>query len=92
MESVPLRQDQARAQVVVNDFVRSVYNWMAVGLGLTGLVAFAMASSPPMLRLVFGNQMLSFGLIIAELGLVFYLSARVSKLQASTATGIFLLY
>jgi len=36
--------------------------------------------------------MLFFGLIIAELGLVFYLSARVQRIQASTATSLFVLY
>jgi len=90
MQSVPV--NQTRTQVVVNNFVRSVYNWMAVGLGLTGFVAFAVANNESLLRIVFGNQMLFFGLIIAELGLVFYLSARVSKISPSTATGLFLLY
>jgi FtsH-binding integral membrane protein len=90
MQSVPV--NQTRTQVVVNNFVRSVYNWMAVGLGLTGFVAFAVANNESLLRIVFGNQMLFFGLIIAELGLVFYLSARVSKISPSTATGLFMLY
>ena len=90
MESIPLNQEQV--QVRVNQFIRSVYNWMAVGLGLTGLVALYVASSPSLIRLVFENKIVFFGLIIAELGLVFYLSARIQKLQASTATGMFLLY
>ncbi len=90
MQSVPV--NQTRTQVVVNNFVRSVYNWMAVGLGLTGFVAFAVANNESLLRIVFGNQMLFFGLIIAELGLVFYLSARMSKISPSTATGLFVLY
>ena len=87
-----LSVQQTRTQVLVNNFVRSVYNWMAIGLGLTGVVAFAVANSPAMLQIVYGNKMLFFGLIIAELVLVFTLSARVSKMQASTATGLFLLY
>ena len=45
-----------------------------------------------MMQLIFGNRLLFFGLIIAELVLVFTLSARVGKMQASTATGIFVLY
>ncbi len=90
MQSVPVKQTQT--QVIVNDFVRSVYNWMAVGLGLTGFIAFAVANNETLLRIVFGNQMLFFGLIIVELGLVFYLSARVSKIAPATATGLFLLY
>jgi hypothetical protein len=90
MESVSSRKD--RAFIQVNSFIRSVYNWMAVGLGLTGLVAFYVAHSPSLLKLVFGNQLLFFGLIIGELGLVFYLSARIQKIQASTATMLFVLY
>ncbi len=90
MDSLSVKQ--TRTQVLVNDFVRSVYNWMAIGLGLTGAVAFAVANSPTILQVVYGNQILFFGLIIAELVLVFSISARVNKMQASTATGLFLLY
>lgn len=81
-----------QTQVRVNTFVRSVYNWMAIGLGLTGLVAYYVANSEPLLRLIFGNQLIFFGLIIGELAMVFYLSARINRLQATTATGLFLFY
>lgn len=84
--------EKALPQVRVNAFIQSVYNWMAVGLGLTGVTAFFVANSPAMMQLIFGNRLLFFGLIISELVLVFYLSARVGKMQASTATGIFVLY
>jgi hypothetical protein len=90
MDSLSVRQ--TGTQVLVNDFVRSVYNWMALGLGLTGVVAFAVANSPAILQLVYGNQVLFFGLIIAELALVFSISSRINKMQSSTATGLFLLY
>jgi FtsH-binding integral membrane protein len=90
MESIPLRATEA--QVQVNAFVRSVYNWMAVGLALTGAVAYYVANSQALVQLIFGNQLLFFGLIIAELVLVFSLSARVNRMEASTATALFLLY
>ena len=90
MESLSVQRTQTQLQV--NAFIRSVYNWMAIGLGLTGFVAFYVSNSETLIRLIFGNQVLFFGLIIAELALVFYLSARVQKMQASTATGLFLLY
>ena len=90
MESVPLKQTQV--QVRVNEFIRSVYNWMAIGLGITGFVAFYVANSPSLVRLIFGNKLLFFGLIIAELALVFTISARVYKMQASTATALFVVY
>lgn len=88
----PISTNQTQVQVRVNDFIRSVYNWMAIGLALTGLVAFYIANTPELLALIFRNQMLFFGLIIAELALVFIISARIQRMQASTATGLFILY
>lgn len=90
MDSVPLRQTQT--QVLVNSFIRSTYNWMALGLALTGFVAYFIANSPQLLQIIFGNQLIFFGLIIGELALVFTISARINKMQASTATGLFLFY
>jgi FtsH-binding integral membrane protein len=65
---------------------------MAIGLALTGFVAFFVSNSQTMMRLIFGNQLIFFGLIIGELALVFSISARVHKMQASTATSLFVLY
>jgi hypothetical protein len=92
VETLSTRRTDTRALVQVNSFIQSVYNWMAIGLALTGGVAFYVANSPYLMNLIFGNQILFFGLIIGELGLVFYLSARVQKIQASTATALFMLY
>ncbi len=90
MESISAKQTQV--QVRVNAFIRSVYNWMAIGLALTGFVAFYVNNTPALRDLIFGNMILFYGLIIAELALVFTISARVHKMQASTATALFVLY
>jgi uncharacterized protein len=82
----------ARTQVQVNQFIQGVYNWMALGLGLTGIMALFVASSPTMMQLIFGNGLVFFGLIIGELVLVFTLSSRVHKMSASKATGMFLVF
>jgi len=76
----------------VSAFLWKVYGWMAVGLGLTALVAFAVASSPDLLRVLVGNRLVFFALVIAELGLVFFLSARADRLAPGTAAGLFALY
>lgn len=86
------RTADARTQVQVNSFIRSVYNWMGIGLGLTGLIAYFVGNSPSMVQMIYSNTLLFFGLIAAELGMVFYLSARVQKIQASTATALFVIY
>jgi len=73
-------------------FLRRVYGWMCVGLGLTATVAFAVAGSPAMIQTLVTNRFLFFGIVIAELALVFTLSARVQKLSPAVASGLFLLY
>ncbi len=88
----PKVQAYQHEEALVNSFVQSVYNWMAVGLALTGIVAYMVASSETMLQLIFGNPMVLVVLFIAELGLVFTLSARVGKMAASTATAMFVGY
>ena len=73
-------------------FLRSVYGWMCAGLGITALVAFYVAQSPSLLRTIAGNPVFYWGLMIAQLGLVFFLSARVNKIAAGTASLLFVLY
>lgn len=78
------------SQDAASIFLAKVFNWMALGLGLTGITAYfafhtgithAIVASPLFLILIF-----------AELGLVFFLSARVNKIQAGTASALFLGY
>ncbi len=71
-------------------FLAKVFKWMAVGLALTGFIAFLTAETGLAYAIV--GSPLFFILIIGELGLVFYLSARIDKLQAATASLLFYLY
>jgi FtsH-binding integral membrane protein len=73
-------------------FLAKVFNWMAIGLGLTGLAAFLTVNSQAALQFVFGNKIVFYGLIFGELGMVFYLSARIEKISAQAATGLFVGY
>ena len=83
---------RSRTDVLVNDFVRSVYNWMAVGLCLTAVVALYVSTSETLLRLIFGNPIIFFVLILAELGMVFAIAGMVNKMSAGTATSLFVIY
>jgi len=83
---------RTRAEVLVSDYVRSVYNWMGIGLALTGFVAYYVSTSESLLRLVFGNPLLLLVLIVAELGLVFSIAGMVNRMSASTATALFVIY
>ncbi len=76
----------------VSAFLTKVYGWMCIGLGITAVVAFVVAGSPALARMLMGNQLVFFGLVLAELGLVFYLSARVQSLEPGAAAGLFVAY
>jgi uncharacterized protein len=76
----------------VGAFLAKVYGWMFVGLAMTAVSAFAVASSPALIETVIVNRMVFWVIVIAQLGLVFYLSARVDRIQPVTAAGLFLLY
>jgi FtsH-binding integral membrane protein len=76
----------------VGAFLSRVYGWMFLGLLITSGVAFAVASSPALIETLILNRLLFWGLLFAQLGLVFYLSARVEKVAPATAAGLFILY
>lgn len=69
-----------------------VYAWMTAGLLVTGAIAMFIAGVPGLVMAIFGNPFIFFGLIIAQLAMVWFLSARVMSLSPATATGLFLGY
>lgn len=80
------------AQAAVGEFLRKVYGWMFVGLGITTVVAWAVATTPALTQLVFSSRLVFYALIFVELGLVVWLSARVGKLSAAASASLFALY
>jgi len=76
----------------VTAFLRAVYAWMFVGLAITAGMASAIAGTPAFVRAMASNRFLFVGALVAELGVVFYLSARVQTLMPNAATILFLLY
>ena len=72
--------------------MRKVYVWMTLALVITGFTAYGVATSPGVLQLIFGNQILFWGMIVAELALVIGVSAAINRLSLTTATLMFILY
>jgi FtsH-binding integral membrane protein len=88
-ETQSITVSQAK-QDAASIFLAKVFNWMAAGLGITGLVAYGTAVSGLAVRII--NSPLFLVLALGTLGLVFFLSARIDKIQASTASALFVLY
>lgn len=76
----------------VNTLFRKVYQYMAIGLILTSLTAWLIAATPSMTRIFFGSAVPLIIVAVAEIGLVIYLSAAISRLSASTALMLFCVY
>ena len=85
----PTQADVQREQA---RFITKVFGWMSVALAITGAMAMYTATSESLLSFVFGSKITFFGLIILELVLVGFLSARIRRMNASTATAIFVGY
>lgn len=88
-EAQPITISQAR-QDAASIFLAKVFNWMAAGLGITGLVAYATWKSGLAVKII--NSPFFLIIALGTLGLVFFLSARIDKIQASTASMLFIAY
>ncbi len=75
-----------------NVLLNSVYQWMMVGLLISGLSAFMVIHSATMLHLLFGNPYMIWVLFLIELGLVIAISAGINKMDVSTARVLFILF
>lgn len=72
--------------------MRSVYIWMALALAVTGLTAMTIATQPQIVYAIFANRAIFWMLLLAELGMVIYLSARIMSMSFATAGIVFVVY
>ena len=81
---------QVGIDVGLRDYMLRVYNYMASGLALTGIVAYVAAFSGFYASIAHSPLFLL--VIFAPLGLVFWMSFGIQRMQASTAQMVFWLY
>src|ERR1051325_4655626 len=79
-------------QSVERTFLTRVYTFMALGLGITGLVALAVAASPAAMAFIFGGRAVFFGLIVVELLLVMAFAPVAARASAGVAAMMLLAY
>lgn len=75
-----------------SDLIRRVYGWMTIALGITGVTSYIVAGNLTIQNLLLTNAWFSWGLLLLQLGMVIYLSARVMKMSLNTASVMFVLY
>ena len=81
-----------QAATEVGSLMKSVYMWMTIALGITGVVAMYVAQSTELFYSIFSNSVMFWGLIISEVVLVMVISARILKMSFSTSLILFMLY
>jgi FtsH-binding integral membrane protein len=82
---------QAVSADVVRTYVQRVYAWMVGGLLLTTASSILVASSETLQSIIFGTPLM-WVVMLAPIGMVFFLSARIDTMQPSTAAGTFIAY
>ncbi len=75
---------------VSQGFMQQVYQWMGAGLALTGFIAYWASGNLSLMQTLSGGAF--FILMLAELGIVFWLSASIMKISFQTALIGFLIY
>lgn len=87
--------EAAQIDVGLRNYMLGVYNHMTIGLALTGLFAIGTKilamSSPAFAQLIFASP-LKWVIMLAPLGMVFFLAARVQSMSASAARTTFYIY
>ncbi|NNM85425.1 MAG: Bax inhibitor-1/YccA family protein [Phycisphaerales bacterium] len=86
---MPMNQDIAVAQ---QRFITKVFGWMAIGLGITAVVALAIAGSHSAMQYIAANRGIWIGLMIAQFVVVMGLAAGINRISAGLATLLFLFY
>ena len=81
----------AGIDVGLREYMLRVYNYMAIGLAITGLVAFSAAQSIDLMQAIHGTG-LRWVVMLAPLGFVLFISARIHAMKASTAQTVFWVY
>jgi FtsH-binding integral membrane protein len=92
MNTPEMMYSLAEREAAVQSAVTRVYGWMMAGLLVTAGTAYLTAGHAPLVRLVLGTPLVFWGLILAELALVWTLGAAIQKMSAMTATTMFVVY
>ncbi len=85
----------ARTDVQVDEGLRAymlrVYNYMGSALLLSGIVAYVVAHTPALMQVIFGTPLM-WVVMLAPLGMVFFLSARIHKMSSTAAQATFWIF
>jgi FtsH-binding integral membrane protein len=85
-------RDRSGSASPASDALWATYRWMSLGLAVTGVVALGIASSPAALGFLLGNRIAFFGLLMAQLALVFSFGAAARRASTAVVAAMFFAY
>ena len=86
------RAEALSQQVIISGFMAGVYKWMTIAMSLTAIVAWKASTSEAYLTYLTTHTGVFIFLVIAQLGLVVWLSAGIQRMSFNTAVFSFLAY
>ena len=85
-------QNTVVSETAFSKHMRNVYAWMCAGLLMTALTAMGVAKNAELFTMLMTNKLLFWGIMIAEIALVIYLSARIMRMSFFSASLCFAAY
>ncbi len=73
-------------------FFNAVYAWMAVGLAVTALVAWFVARSPELLKIIYSGRGMVLVMALGAFGIAWYVQSQIHRISTGLATALFMLY
>ncbi len=92
METHIISKESHNTIVSSSELLKGSFTWMAYGLLVSGIIAMIVVSTPAIYSVVLGSAYGLIAFIIAELALVWYISARIHTLSPDSAKALFLIY
>ena len=86
------RQTSPSVQAMHLTILKNVYLWMCSALVISGLTAMYVAANPNILRIVFANSMSVILMFLAQLGLIWFITAKINSISSTVATILFIVY
>jgi len=89
-------EQQDRTIPVAKTFLSGVFMWMFLALGITASVAYLFATTPALMSILYTDEgsmsIMGWIVMLAPLGLVFWLAAGMQRMAASTMVLVFVIY
>lgn len=84
--------DQVQMDQGLRRYMLSIYNYMASGVLLTGIVALLTSQSPAMLQVIFGGGLMTWLVMLSPLAIVMVMSFGANRLSTTTLQALFWVY